>query len=353
MKKKHVWQDALSDLITDPKELLTILELDPALLEAAETAARKFPLKVPRRFLAQIEKGNPLDPLLMQILPLGMELEHHPDYVSDPLQEMKTNPVPGLLHKYHGRVLLTLTGACAVHCRYCFRRNFPYEENNPGTSGWPLLFKYINADSSITEVILSGGDPLSMSDKLLKLFCDQLQLISHVKRLRFHTRIPVVLPERITSEFIDWLANLALNTVIVIHVNHAREMNDAVREALQKLRNAGVTLLNQSVLLKGVNDNVDVLAELSETLFTAGVLPYYLHVLDKVQGAQHFDMQENVAVKLHQSLTHVLPYYLVPRLVREEAGKPAKTMMEDMKGSVSVKVYEDINESVLPGYDEW
>jgi EF-P beta-lysylation protein EpmB len=325
--KKHVWQEALSDLITDPKELLTLLELDPALLEAAESAARQFPLKVPRHFVAQMEKGNPLDPLLMQVLPLGAELEEHADYIRDPLQEVKKNPIPGLLHKYHGRVLLTLSSACAVHCRYCFRRNFPYDENNPGTSGWSLLLKYIKEDTSITEVILSGGDPLSMSDKLLKLFCDQLQLIPHVKRLRFHTRLPVVLPERITTEFTDWIASVSLKTVVVIHMNHPREMSEAVKEAMQKLREAGVTLLNQSVLLKDVNDNVATLAELSETLFAAGVLPYYLHVLDKVQGAQHFDMQEKVATELHKALVHLLPYYLVPRLVREEAGKPAKTML--------------------------
>ena len=324
---KNTYGEALSDLITDPKELLSILDLDPALLEAAETAARQFPLKVPRHFVAQMEKGNPLDPLLMQVLPLGAELNEHADYFSDPLQEIKSNPIPGLLHKYHGRVLLTLTSACAVHCRYCFRRNFPYDENNPGISGWSLLFQYIKEDTSITEVILSGGDPLSMSDKLLKLFCDQLQLIPHVKRLRFHTRLPVVLPERITNEFIDWIASVSLNPVVVIHMNHPREMNAAVKQAMQKLRKAGVTVLNQSVLLKGVNDNVATLAELSETLFAAGVLPYYLHVLDKVQGAQHFDMAEKQATELHQSLVSLLPYYLVPRLVREVAGEPAKTLI--------------------------
>lgn len=327
VNKKHAWQEALSDLITDPKELLTLLELSPALLDAAETAARQFPLKVPRRFLERMEKGNPHDPLLKQILPIAFELEEHPDYCGDPLQEVSANPVPGLLHKYHGRVLLTLTSACAVHCRYCFRRNFPYEENNPGTSGWKLIFEYIANDISISEVILSGGDPLSLSDKLLQSFCDKLALIPHVKRLRFHTRIPVVLPERITAEFIALIRSLSFATVIVIHMNHAREMSVAVQQALSELRNAGVILLNQSVLLKDVNDNVTALCELSETLFAAGVLPYYLHVLDKVQGAQHFDMQESIAKELHAELVKALPYYLVPRLVREEAGKPAKTAL--------------------------
>jgi len=325
--KKYEWQKALSDLITDPKELLSMLELDPMLLDRAEAAVRQFPLKVPRRFLDQIEKGNPRDPLLLQVLPLAAELTEHADYVSDPLEEIKSNPIPGLLHKYHGRVLLTLTSACAVHCRYCFRRNFPYEDNNPGMSGWRALFDYIQQDSTITEVILSGGDPLSMSDKSLKLFCDQLQLIPHVKRLRFHTRLPVVLPERITDEFIDWITSVPFNVVMVIHMNHAREMSDAVKTVLQRLLNARVTLLNQSVLLKGVNDDVAILAELSEVLFAAGVLPYYLHVLDKVKGAAHFDMPEENAIQLHTALTHVLPGYLVPKLVREEAGEGAKTML--------------------------
>lgn len=324
---KNHWQKALADLITDPAELLDILELDPDLLPEARAAARLFPLKVPRHFAAKMEKGNPDDPLLRQVLPLGLELHEHPDFKADPLQEKNANPIPGLLHKYHGRVLLTLTSACAVHCRYCFRRSFPYEENNPGVSGWKLLLDYISKDASIHEVILSGGDPLAMSDKLLKLFCDQLALIPHVQRLRFHTRIPVVLPERITDEFIDWISHLRLNPVMVIHANHPREISEAVKSTLLKLRQSGLILLNQSVLLKGVNDNAATLTQLSEDLYAAGVLPYYLHVLDKVQGAAHFDTQQDIVLALHAELMHALPGYLVPKLVREEAGKQSKTLI--------------------------
>lgn len=212
--KKPTWQEALSDLITDPKELLTLLELSPTLLDAAMAAAQLFPLKIPRRFLMRIQKGNPNDPLLRQILPLGAELKIIQGYDKDPLRETNANPIPGLLHKYQNRVLITLTSACAIHCRYCFRRHFSYRENNPGKKGWEKIFDYIKNNNAINEVILSGGDPLAVSDKLLSLFSDQLSDISHVKRLRLHTRIPVVLPERITSDFIHWINTLKLNLVI-------------------------------------------------------------------------------------------------------------------------------------------
>jgi len=325
--EQRLWQEALSDLITDPKELLMLLDLDPALLDAALRAARAFPLKVPRGFVTRIEKGNPFDPLLKQILPLDIELQATPGYVADPLQEAQVNPVPGLLHKYHGRVLVTLTSACAVHCRYCFRRHFPYEDNNPGTNGWERIFAYIRQDDSVSEVILSGGDPLAVSDKRLKLFTDQLSRIPHVKRLRIHTRLPVVLPERITDECIDWLTQIKLAPVMVIHVNHPNEISHDVREAMLTLRNARVPLFNQTVLLKGVNDEANTLAALSEALFAAGVMPYYLHVLDRVQGAAHFDMTLCKAREIHAELGNKLPGYLVPRLVCEEPGMPSKTLL--------------------------
>ena len=327
MNTKHSWQKALSDLVTDPEELLNLLELDKSLLNEAKKASQKFPLMVTKNFIARMEKGNPRDPLLLQVLPLGIELQEHENYHADPLEEKNANPIPGLLHKYQGRILLTLTSACAVHCRYCFRRNFPYEENNPGTKGWELIFDYIRKDGEITEVILSGGDPLVMSDKLLKSFCDKLSGISHVKRLRFHTRVPVVLPERITEEFTNWISELPFDVVIVIHMNHPREMNDDVKTAMLALRKAGATMLNQSVLLKDINDDAEVLKELSESLFAAGVLPYYLHVLDKVQGTAHFDMKEDHALNLHAELMQTLPGYLVPKLAREEAGKTSKTIL--------------------------
>lgn len=322
---KSAWQHALVDLITDPEELLTILDLDPALLPAARLAAQAFPLKAPRGYVARMQKGNINDPLLRQILPIGAEAEIVAGYVNDPLEEQGANPVPGLLHKYQDRVLVTLTSACAVHCRYCFRRHFPYSENNPGTAGWDRIVNYISEHMEINEVILSGGDPLAVSDKLLTLFTHKLGKIKHIKRLRIHSRLPIVLPERITPEFIDWLQALPFQAVLVVHANHAQELDESVVAALAKLRDAGIVLLNQSVLLRGVNDNVDVLVNLSERLFINGVLPYYLHVLDKVQGAAHFDLPGERARELHAALTARLSGYLVPRLVREIAGMPSKT----------------------------
>ncbi len=323
--KPEKWQQALTDLITCPEELLSLLELDQSagIIEAAKT----FPLKVPRGYVNRMQKGNPNDPLLRQVLPLGLELTIVPGYDKDPLQESQVNPVPGLLHKYHGRVLVTLTSACAIHCRFCFRRHFPYHDNNPGLRGWDNLFAYIQNDPSISEVILSGGDPLTVSDHLLKLFSTSLSSISHVKRLRIHTRLPIVLPERITASLLTWLRELELEAIVVVHANHPQEINEEVRDALFLLRNASVHLLNQTVLLKGINDEVSILALLSETLFDAGVLPYYLHVLDKVEGAAHFDLPIERARELHRALAHRLPGYLVPRLVCEEAGELAKTLV--------------------------
>lgn len=327
LKSKTTWQEALSTLITDPQELLQLLALDMSLLSEAVAAANVFPLKVPRGYAARMQKGNPQDPLLRQVLPLGLELQMAEGYSADPLQEDKANPIPGLLHKYHGRVLVTLTSACAVHCRYCFRRYFPYENNNPGRLGWEKIVDYIQQNSTITEVILSGGDPLSVSDKLLTMFTDQLAVIPHLKRLRIHTRLPVVLPERITHDFIAWAKSLPWPLIIVIHSNHPQEINGEVREALQMLREANITLLNQTVLLRGINDDAAILAELSETLFEAGVLPYYLHVLDKVQGAAHFDLPATRAFELYTELQNILPGYLVPRLVSEQPGELSKTIL--------------------------
>lgn len=324
---KTRWQKALAELITDPKELLTLLNLDLSLLPAATLAAKYFPLKVTQSFIARIEKGNVNDPLLKQILPLDLELNSVEGYTSDPLQEKNTNPVPGLLHKYHGRVLLTLTGACAIHCRYCFRRNFPYNENNPGRQGWDAIFKYIDHDKNISEVILSGGDPLVMNDKLLTSFTEELSKIPHVKRLRIHTRIPIVLPERITDDLLTWLTNMRLDVCLVVHANHPQEINHEVKTALLKLKHAGISVFNQSVLLRGINDDPKTLITLSQTLFTAGVIPYYLHVLDKVQGTKHFDLPRKRALDLHQALIQQLPGYLVPRLVCEEPGMTAKTWL--------------------------
>lgn len=324
MKKIATWQQALIQAITDPEELLKLLQLDQCWLEPAKAAARLFPLKVPRGFVARMEKGNINDPLLRQVLPLGIECEKIRGYQKDPLQENNVNPIPGLLHKYESRVLLTLTSVCGVNCRYCFRRSFPYEKNNPGTSGLKKALDYIANDTSISEVILSGGDPLIANDLQLKKLSHDLGKIPHLKRLRIHSRMPIVLPERITKDFIAWIKASRLQIILVVHANHPQEINSEVKVAMQRLQKAGVTLLNQSVLLKDVNDSVETLALLSETLFDAGILPYYLHTLDKVEGSAHFDVPLETAKTLYSGLSARLSGFLIPKLAKEEPGAPAK-----------------------------
>ena len=311
-------------MVTDPAELLALLELGPQWLAAARAAARLFPLRVPRGYVARMAKNDPMDPLLRQVLPLAEENQCHAGYSWDPVGDLPAAVAPGVLHKYAGRVLLTATGACAVHCRYCFRRHFPYGEANAAADHWQGALAHIAADASIGEVILSGGDPLVLSDRKLSEFAQGLARIAHVRRLRIHTRLPIVLPERVNSELLDWLADPRFQAVVVVHANHAHEIDSDVRAACAHLKGAGITLLNQSVLLRGVNDSVPTLAALSETLFDAGVLPYYLHLLDRVQGAAHFDVGISEALMLMHELNARLPGYLVPRLVREVAGAPGK-----------------------------
>lgn len=319
------WQKLLADAVTDPRELCTLLDLDPSLILPAIAAASDFALRVPRSFVARMRKGDPNDPLLLQVLPVSAETRTVEGFVGDPVGDMDRRAAPGLLQKYQGRALLVATGACAVHCRYCFRRHFPYAEESALQQGWQPALERLRADPTISEVILSGGDPWSLSDRRLKQLTDALQGITHVRRLRVHTRYPIVLPERVDAGLLDWLGGLSLRKVVVIHANHAREIDESVRQACRALTDAGATLLNQSVLLRGVNDSVAALAELSEALFETHVLPYYLHVLDKVRGAAHFDLPEAQAVRLHQELTARLPGYLVPKLVREIAGQPSKS----------------------------
>jgi EF-P beta-lysylation protein EpmB len=319
------WQQALADAITDPLELCRLLGLDPALGAAALAAAHDFPLRVPRGYVARMRHGDPRDPLLLQVLPGAAELLQKADFASDPVGDLNSSAAPGLLHKYQGRALVVATGACAVHCRYCFRRHFPYAEQSALRQGWQPVLARLRAEPQIQEVILSGGDPWSLSDRRLAQLTDALQALPHVRRLRVHTRYPVVLPERVDAGLLDWLAGIELQKVVVIHANHANEIDADVRRACADLGTAGATVLNQSVLLAGVNDSVAALADLSESLFAARVLPYYLHLLDKVQGAAHFDVDERRALDLHRSLAARLPGYLVPRLVREVAGAPAKT----------------------------
>ncbi len=317
----------MSNIVTDPAELWQLLGLDQSLLPKAYLAAKQFPLKVTHSYLQRIKRGHLHDPLLKQVLPIDLELNTHDDYVSDPLAEKEANPIPGLLHKYHGRVLVTLTSACAIHCRYCFRRHFPYADNTPGRPGWDNILAYIASDNSIEEVILSGGDPLSVSDQLLNQFSQRLKLIPHVKTLRLHTRLPIVLPSRVTALLCEWIKSLPFSVVIVLHCNHAQEINDEVLQAITRLQNAGAHLLNQSVLLREINDDVETLVQLSSALFSAGVMPYYLHTLDKVAGAMHFDIPQSKATALHSGMMKRLPGYLVPRLVREEPGADSKTLL--------------------------
>ncbi len=319
------WQKKLAQGFSSAVELLEFLQLPTSL--ANNLAEKQFKTRVPRGFAARMQSGNRYDPLLLQVLAVSEELKITDGFIADPLAEAAAIPVSGLLHKYHGRVLLTVTGACAVNCRYCFRRHFPYQDNNPGRAGWQQALDYIANDSCIHEVILSGGDPLLAKDNVLAALFSQLAAIPHLHTLRIHTRIPVVLPERINESFVNLLAANRLHKVVVLHSNHSQELDTHVLGACAALRQVGCHLLNQSVLLAGVNDSAQILAELSERLFACGVLPYYLHVLDKVQGAAHFDVCLNDAVVIFRQLQSLLPGYLVPRLAREDAGKKNKTLI--------------------------
>jgi L-lysine 2,3-aminomutase len=319
------WQDELSNLIRSPEELFDLLSLPVEQLDAARRACADFPLRVPRPYAARIQPGNLQDPLLLQVMPLGDELISSPGYNNDPLEEADSNPIPGLIHKYQGRVLLIVSPSCAIHCRYCFRRHFPYDDNKPSRTQWQQALDYIAADDSINEVIYSGGDPLSSNDKQLQWLTDQIAAIPHITRLRVHTRLPVMIPQRITDSCLEWLSQTHLKVVMVLHVNHAQELDHEVGEALSKLKQSGVTLLNQAVLLKGINDSVQAQVDLSERLFELGALPYYLHLLDKVKGAAHFDMNVEEARHLHLSLQGQLPGFLVPKLVQEIPGAASKT----------------------------
>ncbi|MGH8614471.1 MAG: EF-P beta-lysylation protein EpmB [Gammaproteobacteria bacterium] len=318
------WRDEFANAVSDPKELLELLELSNTSLAAAVLSAPAFRLRVPRGFIARMCKGNPKDPLLLQVLPLQAEQYKVPGYGPDPVGDLRAETVPGVLHKYHGRALLVATGACAVHCRYCFRRHFPYSASNPAADGWRQALEYIRADPSIREVLLSGGDPLSLPDSRLGELAQCIAGIAHVRRLRVHSRVPIVVPKRVNRALITWLTATRLSAVLVVHANHANEIDDEVRAAMHELAKTGVTVLNQSVLLRGINDSPEALALLSERLFEARVLPYYLHLLDPVQGAAHFAVDRAVAVRLQRDLSALLPGYLVPKLVWEEAGAAYK-----------------------------
>ncbi|MFO7593088.1 MAG: EF-P beta-lysylation protein EpmB [Pseudomonadota bacterium] len=321
------WKNALADAVRDPAELLALLNLPQSLLPKAREAARQFPLRVTRSYLSRIRKGDIGDPLLRQVLPLEDELADIPGFEHDPVGDLGASATPGVLHKYHGRALLTATGACAIHCRYCFRRHFPYGEENPGKQNWQGVVDYLQARPELEELILSGGDPLMLDTPQLEQLSRRLASQPQLKRLRLHTRMPVVLPERIDTALIDWLAGLPWQVVVVIHCNHPAEIDSEVANTLHDLHAKGVTLLNQSVLLRGVNDNENTLLRLHEKLFKHRVIPYYLHLLDRVSGAAHFEVSERKAGELLHSLRQHSPGYLVPKLVREIEGEPHKRPM--------------------------
>lgn len=317
------WRELWRDAVTDADELLDLLGLS-RLADQLPAADAGFRLRVPRGFVARMRHGDARDPLLLQVLPQAAELVHVPGFVADAVGDMGSRAAQGLLHKYEGRALLVASGSCAVNCRYCFRRHFPYAEEMAAAGQWRQALAHLHEDHSINEVILSGGDPLALSTSKLEELSLGLRELPHVTRLRIHSRLPVVLPERIDAPLLAWLGALPLQKVLVLHANHANELDASVAEACTRLRDAGVTLLNQSVLLRGINDKVDDLQNLSEGLFAAGVLPYYLHQLDRVQGAAHFEVDDAQALDLITRLRARLPGYLVPKLVREVAGDAAK-----------------------------
>ena len=322
------WLQQLADVITDPDELLSLLALDThPELHKGRDARRLFPLRVPRAFAARMQPGNAADPLLVQVLTAQEEFLAAPGFTTDPLDEQQS-VVPGLLHKYRNRALLLVKGGCAVNCRYCFRRHFPYQDNQGNKANWGKALEYIRLHPELDEIIFSGGDPLMAKDHELDWLISELEAIPHIRRLRIHSRLPVVIPARITDTLCQRLAASHLQVLMVTHINHPNEIDDHLRHSMARLKRAGVTLLNQSVLLRGVNDDADVLAALSNALFDAGILPYYLHVLDKVQGAAHFMVDDEEARALVKALLAKVSGYMVPKLAREVGGEPSKTPLD-------------------------
>lgn len=321
------WQRELADAISDPAELLRLLGIEARALPYAPLSAPGFALKVPRYFVGLMRQGDPHDPLLAQVLPLAIENLHTDGFDSDPVGDLAASQGNGVLQKYHGRALMITTGACAVHCRYCFRRHYPYAEQSL-LRHWRGALATLSALPEVNELILSGGDPLTLSDRRLGQLLQEAEAIPQLQRLRIHTRLPVVLPNRITGELADLFATTRLKVVWVIHANHPHEITPELGHAMRRLRTPGSLLLNQSVLLKSVNDDADILETLSESLFGIGVLPYYLHLLDPVAGAAHFDVALDQAEALMRSLRARLPGYLVPKAVREIPGEPGKTPIQ-------------------------
>ncbi|QFI39206.1 EF-P beta-lysylation protein EpmB [Moritella marina ATCC 15381] len=318
------WKKDLANAISDPRKLLFILELPETTFQADFAARQLFPMRVPLSFVERMEKGNPKDPLFLQVMPKQQEFIQKAGFIKDPLDEHES-VVPGLLHKYTNRVLFIVRGGCAINCRYCFRRHFPYQDNSNNKHEWQQAIDYIRSKPEIIEVIFSGGDPLMANDEQLGWLVEQLEQIPHLKRLRIHTRLPVVMPSRVTDEFVNLLKQSSLRCSVVLHINHPNELAAELPDALAKLTNAGISLYNQAVLLADINDNADDLVELHERLFDNRIQPYYLHVLDRVEGASHFEVPEEKAVTLMNKLLLRLPGFLVPKLVREIGGEKSKT----------------------------
>ena len=324
---REPWKSALREAVRDPDELVDLLGLPEAIREGARRAAARFPLLVPRGFVARMRPGDPADPLLRQILPLPEEDAVTEGDLRDPVGDAEATIAPGLIRKYAGRVLLVSAGSCAVHCRYCFRRHFPYHEAPRGLAAWKPALERIAADSSLTEVILSGGDPLILGDEALEGLVESLAAVPHLERLRLHTRLPVVIPERVTDRLVRLLRTVRLTPVVVVHVNHPAELEGSCPGALERFVNAGILVLNQAVLLRGVNDDPETLVRLSDKLVRLRILPYYLHRLDRVEGAAHFAVSEARGLEIVAEMEGRLPGYAVPRYVKEVPGAPGKVVI--------------------------
>jgi len=326
LQQTKTWQQDLADGFSNIEEICHYLNISQLAKELITTPST-FPLRVPREFVDRMEKGNLNDPLLKQILPIKDELRTASDFINDPVGDLDSMTETGVIHKYHGRVLLITTGSCAINCRYCFRRNFPYNNFQLSTKKYSNAIRYIQNQQDISEVILSGGDPLLLNDQKIIELIQQIESIPHIKRIRIHSRLPIVLPSRITTDFCNKLSLIKKDLILVVHSNHSNELNTQVKRACKKLKKANITLLNQAVLLKGINDNVEQLHALHEKLFSFNIMPYYLHLLDKAAGTVHFEVSEEIAIGLMNQLKKVLPGYLVPKLVREQAGASNKTII--------------------------
>ncbi len=319
------WQRQIAEAVTSPTELGELLNLPTSWVKQHSAARTLFPMRVPRHFVNLMEPGNPRDPLLLQVMPHAEEFVEVTGFTKDPLIESEATSASGMLHKYHSRVLLIFRGGCAINCRYCFRRHFPYQDHHLSQEKWATIEQYITAHPEVNEVILSGGDPLMASDAQIIKAAKRLAKLPQIKRLRIHSRLPIVIPDRLTEELATALKATGLQIILVVHANHPQEISVQLKRRIAVWQQKGITLLNQSVLLAGVNDNADILAELSEALFSAGILPYYLHQLDKVAGAAHFEVSDKQALTIQSELLKILPGFLMPKLVREIGGEASKT----------------------------